>query len=62
MYLSRVWEYPLITRLRQRIREMTPGEIPPMKTEHPVAGLLHDIQRYVRRRIFQGRGRGQMRK
>ena len=53
---KRVWSYPIITRLRERIRARTPGELPPMTTKHPVVGLLHDIQRLLRRRIFGGRG------
>jgi len=53
---KRLWDYPLVTRLRERIRKRTPGTLPPMREEHPVIGLLHDVQRLLRRRIFGGRG------
>jgi len=52
---KRVWDYPVITALRERIRARTPGTVPPMTTEHPVIGLVHDVQRLVRRRVFGGR-------
>lgn len=52
---ERIWDFPVITNIRERIRSRTPGEIPPMTGEHPIAGLVHDIQRFVRRRIFGGR-------
>jgi len=51
-----VWEWPIIKALREYIRSRTPGTLPPMREEHPLIGLIHDIQRLVRRRIFGGRG------
>lgn len=41
----------LIERARRKIRELTPGGLPTMQTRHPVLGLVHDIQRFVRRKI-----------
>jgi len=52
---ERLWSYPIITRLRERIRARTPGELPPMTTKHPVIGLIHDVQRLFRRKVFGGR-------
>lgn len=51
---ERLWDFPVLTSTRERIRKMTSGSLPPMKQEHPVAGLWHDIQRLVRRRVFGG--------
>ena len=50
-----IWSYPIITALRKRIRTRTLGKLPPMTTQHPVIGLIHDIQRLVRRRVLGGR-------
>ena len=52
---DRIWDWPIVTALREMIRARTPGTLPPMRTEHPVIGLVHDIQRLIRRRIFGGR-------
>jgi len=52
--MGRIWDYPVINAVRDVVRKHTPGEIPPKKEEHPIIGLLHDIQRFVRRR-FLGR-------
>ena len=41
----------IIKRVREEIRRRTPGEVPVMRNEHPVIGLVHDIQRLVRRRV-----------
>jgi len=54
--MPRIWDFPLVTSLRETLRARTPGELPPMREEHPVIGLVHDVQRLVRRRIFGGRG------
>mgnify|MGYP000279966576 CR=1 FL=1 len=50
-----MWDWPIVTTLRKMIRDRTPGTLPPLTAEHPVIGLVHDIQRLVRRRIFGGR-------
>jgi hypothetical protein len=50
---DRLWDYPIVTALRERIRARTPGTIPPMREEHPIIGLGHDITRWVRRRVFR---------
>ena len=52
---ERIWDFPIMTSLRGRIRARTPGVLPEMREEHPVMGLIHDIQRLVRRRVFGGR-------
>jgi hypothetical protein len=52
---ERIWGFPIVTTLRERIRARTPGVLPEMREEHPVVGLFHDIQRLVRRRAFGGR-------
>jgi len=44
---ERIWDFPVVTRLRERIRARTPGELPEMREEHPIVGLWHDIQRLV---------------
>ena len=54
---ERLWDYPIITRLRKKIRERTPGEVPAMTTEHPVIGLVEDVRRLVRRRAREVRRR-----
>lgn len=54
--MPRLWDWPLVTKLRERIRARTPGELPPMTTEHPIIGLWHDVQRWFRRKVFGGRG------
>ena len=51
-----LWDYPMVTRVRERIRARTPGQIPPMSGRHPVVGLVHDVQRLFRRKVFGGRG------
>jgi len=45
------WDFPLIKRVRMFIRSMTPGELPPISMQHPIRGLVHDIQRLIRRKI-----------
>jgi len=51
---GRLWDFPIVTSLRETIRARTPGVLPPIREEHPVIGLVHDIQRLVRRRVFRG--------
>jgi len=51
--MARYWDYPLVTSLREKVRARTPGTIPPMREDHPVIGLWHDITRWARRKIFQ---------
>ena len=52
---ERIWDFPNMTSLRERMRARTPGVLPEIRKEHPVMGLIHDVQRLVRRRIFGGR-------
>jgi len=41
----------IIENIRKNIRTRTSGPLPAMKTQHPIRGLIHDVQRMVRRRI-----------
>jgi len=41
----------IVERMRERIREITPGEVPAMRRRHPAIGLIHDIQRLIRRKV-----------
>jgi hypothetical protein len=52
---GRIWNFPIVTALRERIRARTPGELPPIREEHPFMGLIHDVQRLARRKVFGGR-------
>lgn len=51
--MERFWDYPIVMSLRERIRARTPGDIPPIREEHPVIGLWHDTTRWVRRKMFR---------
>ena len=42
----------VVSRVRERIRAMTPGELPPLTQKHPVRGLINDIRRFIRRTVF----------
>jgi hypothetical protein len=52
--VERVWNFPIVTSLRETIRARTPGGAPPLTEDHPIVGLAHDVQRLIRRRIFGG--------
>jgi len=51
---ERLWDFPVVMTLRERVRARTPGEVPSIREEHPLMGLTHDVQRLVRRRVFGG--------
>lgn len=48
---EKIWPFPLVGQARERLRAMTPGELPPMTEVHPVMGLVHDVERLFRRRM-----------
>jgi len=52
---ERLWDFPIVMTLRERVRARTPGEVTPMREVHPIAGLFHDVQRFIRRTVFGGR-------
>jgi len=52
---ERLWDFPILTMFRERVRARTLGELPVIREEHPLVGLMHDVQRLVRRRVFGGR-------
>ena len=52
---ERFWDFPVVMMVRKRVRARTSGEMPPMREVHPIAGLFHDVQRFVRRAVFGGR-------
>ena len=52
---ERLWDFPIVNRLRERLRDRTPSELPAIKAEHPFMGLIHDVQRLARRKVFGGR-------
>jgi len=54
---ERLWDFPIVTSLREAIRARTPESFPSMKPEHPLMGLIHDVQRLARRRVFGGSSR-----
>jgi len=42
----------IIKRVRERIRSITPGELPPMRETHPIMGLINDVRRLIRRKLL----------